>query len=107
MSTEQTAGPRPVTTVIRIRETDQVATATADVAAGERVSVTGVQPRSEVTALEPIPMGHKIALVDIATGAAIRKYGEVIGLATADIRAGAHVHVHNCRGRRARRFAGQ
>ena len=44
-----------------------------------------------------IPAGHKIALTDIASGEKIIKYGEVIGRATSDIRAGEHVHTHNVR----------
>ncbi|MDO5605440.1 MAG: altronate dehydratase family protein [Paracoccus sp. (in: a-proteobacteria)] len=42
-----------------------------------------------------IPSGHKIALRAIAAGAAVLKYGQVIGVATADIAAGDHVHLHN------------
>lgn len=42
-----------------------------------------------------IPFGHKVALTDIAAGSPVRKYGQVIGVATVDIPAGAHVHVHN------------
>ncbi len=57
---------------------------------------------SVVTALERIPMGHKLALMPLEIGACIRKYGSVIGLATASIPPGAHVHVHNLRSRRAR-----
>ncbi len=41
--------------------------------------------------------GHKVALVDIATGSPIIKYGYPIGYATADIRAGEKVHTHNLR----------
>ena len=52
---------------------------------------------------EAIPLGHKVARHAIARGARIRKYGAVIGEATADIPAGAHVHVHNLRSLRARR----
>ena len=40
--------------------------------------------------------GHKIARSPIPRGAEIVKFGQVIGYATADIPAGAHVHVHNC-----------
>ena len=54
-----------------------------------------------VSLSEPIPMGHKVALVAFAPGDAILKYGEVIGVAIAPISAGAHVHVHNLRSRRA------
>jgi altronate hydrolase len=42
-----------------------------------------------------VPAMHKIALVDIAEGDAIRKLGHTIGIATARIRAGDHVHTHN------------
>ena len=48
-----------------------------------------------VHAQEPITFGHKLALVPLAAGAPVYKYGEVIGVASADILAGAHVHVHN------------
>ncbi len=41
------------------------------------------------------PAGHKIARADIARGAAVVKYGQVIGYATCDIAAGDHVHSHN------------
>lgn len=44
---------------------------------------------------EDIPAGHKVALHAIPKGAPVRKYGEVIGVALADIPAGGHVHVHN------------
>ncbi|WP_405976095.1 altronate dehydratase family protein [Streptomyces sp. NBC_00988] len=46
-------------------------------------------------AAEDIAAGHKVALRDIPKGAPVRKYGEVIGVALADIPAGGHVHVHN------------
>lgn len=45
----------------------------------------------------PVPRGHKVALRDIADGAPVRKYGQVIGAATEPIRAGDHVHTHNLR----------
>lgn len=44
-----------------------------------------------------IPFGHKVAIRPIALGEAVIKYGIAIGVATTDIPAGAHVHVHNCR----------
>ena len=44
-----------------------------------------------------VPIGHKIARGDIKAGDKILKYGAPIGVATADIAAGAHVHVHNVR----------
>ncbi len=39
--------------------------------------------------------GHKYALCDIKKGENIIKYGNPIGHATADIKAGEHVHTHN------------
>jgi altronate hydrolase len=48
-----------------------------------------------ITALEVIPSGHKIATRVIASGEAVRKYGQVIGVATKSIAPGAHVHVQN------------
>ncbi|EAR50507.1 hydrolase, UxaA family protein [Oceanicola granulosus HTCC2516] len=40
--------------------------------------------------------GHKLARHPLATGAAVRKFGQVIGYATTDIATGDHVHSHNC-----------
>lgn len=40
--------------------------------------------------------GHKIARGPIAKGAAVVKYGQIIGYATAAIADGDHVHSHNC-----------
>jgi len=42
-----------------------------------------------------IPFGHKLALTDIPAGGEVVKYGCPIGRATADIKAGEHVHSHN------------
>jgi altronate dehydratase len=46
-------------------------------------------------ALEGIPFGHKIALIDLKKGDPIIKYGEKIGLASRDIKIGEWVHTHN------------
>lgn len=42
-----------------------------------------------------IENGHKFACRDILCGEAIIKYGQPIGIATADINKGEHVHTHN------------
>lgn len=55
------------------------------------------------TLAEPVALGHKFALRDIAPGEAVRKYGDSIGVAACPIKAGAHVHVHNLRSERARK----
>ena len=51
---------------------------------------------------DPISFGHKFAVRDIPKGEKIIKYGETIGLATQDIKAGRHVHVHNLESGRGR-----
>jgi altronate hydrolase len=77
--------------LILLSDADNVAVARHEVPAGVRLSAGGAALLSG----EPIPSGHKIALRAIARGAVVRKYGQVIGLATQDIAAGAHVHTHN------------
>ncbi len=44
-----------------------------------------------------IPRGHKVAVVDLPAGAPVVKYGFVIGITTAAVKAGEHVHTHNVR----------
>ena len=104
--TDEPHSPQRGKTAIQIRPIDHVATATADIAPGETVYVTGVGNGAQLIARQPIPIGHKIALTPIQKNSEIRKYGEVIGIATSDIGEGEHVHVHNCRGMKARRFQG-
>jgi len=48
-----------------------------------------------IKSLSEMKMPHKIASVDIAEGNPIIKYGEVIGYATANVKQGELVHVHN------------
>jgi len=50
--------------------------------------------------LDDIPLGHKIAISDIATEGTVVKYGHDIGRTVAPIRKGQHVHVHNLRTKR-------
>jgi altronate dehydratase len=54
----------------------------------------------KITALDPIPFAHKIAIAALEEKAAVLKYGEVIGSATRAIAPGEHVHVHNIRSQR-------
>jgi altronate hydrolase len=77
------------TQVIRLHPADNV------VVAACRVSQGAVMAKEGITAAESIPSGHKIATRLIKKGEAIRKYGQVIGEATADIAPGRHVHTHN------------
>ncbi|WP_248930435.1 UxaA family hydrolase [Paenibacillus hamazuiensis] len=81
---------------------DHVATAIKDLQAGDTIAFRIGDEVKQLTLLDPIPFGHKVAIADIPAGTDIRKYGEVIGRTTADIRAGQHVHVHNVEGIRGR-----
>ena len=49
----------------------------------------------DLTALDRIPYGHKIARHDIPEGGLILKYGMPVGRAKSNIPRGGHVHVHN------------
>lgn len=42
-----------------------------------------------------VPIYHKVAVTDIPAGQPVRKYGEVMAVATRDIVKGEHVHTHN------------
>ena len=87
---------------IAVKESDNVATALRDLAAGEQARV-GVGDRIlQVPVRQPIAFGHKLAVVEIPSGTDIRKYGEVMGRATEDIPIGAHAHVHNIESLRGR-----
>jgi len=77
---------------IVIDPTDNVATALIDVAQDEAVVC---EYGGKLTAREPIPAGHKVALTAIAEGEIVRKYGYPIGVAGRPIAAGDYVHTHN------------
>ena len=53
-----------------------------------------------ITVLNDIPIGHKVALTDLKTGDTIIKYGEDIGKMVGDVKMGEHVHVHNLKTKR-------
>ena len=81
---------------------DNVATAVEEIQTGEEVQIPVGEKTVSLPAAERIPFGFKIALEAIPKGAVIRKYGETIGTAGADIAKGAMVHIHNLEGTRAR-----
>jgi (2R)-sulfolactate sulfo-lyase subunit alpha len=53
-----------------------------------------------VVARQDIPIGHKVALKDMAPGDTVIKYGIDIGKVVAPIKAGEHAHVHNVKTKR-------
>jgi altronate dehydratase small subunit len=80
----------------QIDPADNVATLLEDARSGVLEVVGGERT---VCAMEPISMGHKVALCLIPLNGPVVKYGVTIGIATRDIRAGEWVHLHNCRSR--------
>jgi (2R)-sulfolactate sulfo-lyase subunit alpha len=50
--------------------------------------------------VQDIPLGHKVALKDLAVGDTVIKYGVDIGKAVQPIRQGQHAHVHNIKTKR-------
>lgn len=79
------------TQAIRLSPNDHVAVATEPIGAGESFGVG----TDFFLAVDSIPAGHKVAVVPIAQGEAITKYGQPIGRATQPIEIGRHVHSHN------------
>ena len=73
--------------VLRLHPDDDVAVAVRALTAGETID--------GVTATTDVPAGHKIALKPVPVGGQVRKYGQVIGAATAAIAPGDWVHVQN------------
>jgi altronate hydrolase len=76
---------------LRLHPGDHVAVLKRSIKAGTELVGDG----SRLTARRDIPAGHKIAVAPVAAGEAIRKYGQVIGFASAPIAPGDHVHTHN------------
>jgi (2R)-sulfolactate sulfo-lyase subunit alpha len=54
----------------------------------------------KVKALDPVPLGHKVALKDLAEGETVLKYGADIGRAVKAIKKGGHAHVQNMKTKR-------
>ena len=50
---------------------------------------------TKIQSLDEIPLGHKIAMLDLNEGDTILKYGHDIGKVVKSIKKGEHVHVHN------------
>ncbi|HEY9573139.1 MAG TPA: UxaA family hydrolase, partial [Pusillimonas sp.] len=74
---------------IRLGPNDDVLIATRDIKPGTAI------PGEQLVSTDAIPAGHKIAVHDIANGAPVHRYNQIIGFATRDIAAGQHIHLHN------------
>jgi (2R)-sulfolactate sulfo-lyase subunit alpha len=83
------------------RDGDLVGVAVRDLEPGPATGGYLSGPASlSVRLTEPVPLGHKLALADIAAGQDIIEYGQRVGVATRDIKQGQHVHLHNVRSAR-------
>ena len=91
MTTTGTIEQTRMPTAMRCHAEDTVLVALRDIAAGETFEEGG----DAITANIAIRSGHKIALRNHAPGDPVIRYGEQIGLASAPISAGDHVHSHN------------
>ncbi len=86
---------------IVLERSDNVATLIDAGRAGERCTLQG-EAEGSVSLLQDVPFGHKVCVRDTAAGSDIVKYGQVIGRASAALRVGEHVHVHNVESARGR-----
>ncbi|WP_414447317.1 UxaA family hydrolase [Burkholderia sp. 22PA0099] len=80
------AQPQP--NVVTLHPDDDVVIARQQLVAGASIDA-GLPVRGL------IPAGHKVARRAVASGAPVRRYGQIIGFASRAIEAGEHVHVHN------------
>ncbi len=74
---------------IRIHPADNVVIARRQLVGGTDIASEGMR------VMGLIPPGHKVATQAIAAGGAVRRYNQVIGMATQAIAPGQHVHTHN------------
>ena len=74
--------------LITLNKKDNVAVAPMAIPAKVKIS-------DNLNSIDKIPFGHKIALNTIKKNSYIYKYGQIIGVASKDIKCGEHVHSHN------------
>ena len=76
---------------------DDVGVAAMDLKAGEEIQAVTLDgaPVAPIKLVDDVPLGHKVAMRDMAEKKHILEYGSEIGYASTAIVKGAHVHVHN------------
>ncbi len=87
---------REAPSAIVLDPADNVAVALRALGEGEEIAVEGAPLR----VAGAIPVGHKLARRAIGEGEEVKKYAETIGIASAPIGVGEHVHVQNVRSAR-------
>ncbi|MHA1491147.1 MAG: UxaA family hydrolase [Promethearchaeota archaeon] len=76
---------------IIMHEEDNCATSLDVINEGDEINVKD----NKIIILSNIPLGHKFSLVDISKGDFVKKYGQIIGITTEDIKRGDWIHTHN------------
>ncbi len=81
---------------------DDVAVVVEDVTSGTEIRIVTLDGKEtgNIKAVQDIPLGHKIAVRDVAEGKDVIKYGRPIGRASKAIKAGEHVHTQNIKSKR-------
>ncbi|WP_233208372.1 UxaA family hydrolase [Pollutimonas subterranea] len=74
---------------LQLNPNDDVLIATREIPPGTPL------PDHQIASSDAIPAGHKMAAKFIANGAPVRRYNQIIGFATRDIKPGQHIHLHN------------
>lgn len=80
---------------LKIDPRDNVAVILGNIRSGETIDVAAGAEVIHIRARQEIAFGHKIALANLSADQPIIKYGEEIGRASAAIRAGDWIHLHN------------
>jgi altronate hydrolase len=77
---------------LHLHPSDDVAIAKTPISPGLVIQRQG---EPDISIRQFIPSGHKFALREVAVGAPLRRYGQIIGFATQPVQPGDHVHTHN------------
>ena len=81
---------------LHIHPLDNVAIAKVELQPGKDIVVELTSNgQKSLTTKQVIPAGHKVALFQLQPGDIVRRYGQVIGLASKEITPGEHIHTHN------------
>ena len=81
---------------------DDVGVAVQDLKAGSEVGAVTLEGKTvgSVKLVDDVPLGHKVAMRDLANGKDVIEYGRVIGMASQAAPRGSHVHTHNLKTKR-------
>ena len=76
---------------------DDVGVAVTDLRKGASVGAVMLEGKrvGSIKLLENVPLGHKVAMRDLAQDRQIVKYGRPVGKTVRPVSRGAHVHTHN------------